>query len=216
MLSTLYFPDFFKLLEGLEKSESKGQALKATENLFKFFDENGDGKLSKAEAKVGFERLSKNVLSRPWKGDMEKVFDELKDDQGKVSIEGEMEYWYEMKWNAYNLKLITFLLDLMKHAEKDCPYPDSDKWGCQQSTSPIKQPCGYTILIIFVHSIDSFNWKPLQIIFQNKLRKINPNNRLKPEGAKGNALNNINFFQTKTEQLLRWLLRYKIHQIDLV
>ena len=97
MLSTLYFPDFFKLLEGLEKSESKEQALKATENLFKFFDENGDGKLSKAEAKVGFERLSKNVLSRPWKGDMEKVFDELKDDQGKVSIEGEMEYWYEMK-----------------------------------------------------------------------------------------------------------------------
>merc|ERR1712241_140163 len=96
--------DFFKLLEGLEKSESKGQALKATENLFKFFDENGDGKLSKAEAKVGFERLSKNVPSRPWKGDMEKVFDELKDDQGKVSIE-----------------------DLMKHAEKDCPYPDSDK-----------------------------------------------------------------------------------------
>ena len=88
-----------------------------------------------------------------------------------------------MKWNAYNLKLITFLLDLMKHAEKDCPYPDSDKWGCQQSTSPIKQPCGYTILIIFVHSIDSFNWKPLQIIFQNKLRKINPNNRLKPEGS---------------------------------
>ena len=62
-------------MEGFETCESNEEALEIREKVFKFFDENGDGKLSKAEAKVGFERLSKNVLSRPWKGDMEKVFD---------------------------------------------------------------------------------------------------------------------------------------------
>ena len=93
----MYFPDFFKLLEGLEKSESKEQALKATENLFKFFDENGDGKLSEAEAKIGFEKLDM------WKDDMDKVFEELKDDEGKVSIEGEMTCWYKITCIQFNL-----------------------------------------------------------------------------------------------------------------
>merc|ERR1712140_109412 len=51
------------------------------EKLLKFFDKNGDGKLSKAEASLGFSLIGR------WEGKMENVFEELKDDDGKVSIE---------------------------------------------------------------------------------------------------------------------------------
>ena len=40
---------------------------------------------------------------------MDGVFEELKDDQGRVSIEGEMICWYKI---TYNLKLITCVLRL--------------------------------------------------------------------------------------------------------
>ena len=52
--------------------------------LLKFCDENGDGKLSEAEAKAGFGAFDL------WKETMGKVFEKLKDDQGEVSIEGEL------------------------------------------------------------------------------------------------------------------------------
>ena len=111
MLGTLYLPGFFKIMESMEKSESKKDTLKAMKKLFKFFDESGDGKLSKAEAKTGFERMDL------WKGKMDEVFEELKDDQGRVSIEGEMICWYKI---TYNLKLITCFFRLVEaHEGKD-------------------------------------------------------------------------------------------------
>ena len=76
-------------MKSLENCESKKDALKVSKKLFKFVDENGDGKLSKAEAKAGFGRMD------AWKGDMEDVFEELKDDKGEVSIKGEMNCLYE-------------------------------------------------------------------------------------------------------------------------
>ena len=80
--NTFYFPDFFHIMEFLETS--KENPVEALEKLFKFFDKNGDGKLSKVEAKTGFSSLG------CWEGDIENVFEELKDDDGKVSIEGEI------------------------------------------------------------------------------------------------------------------------------
>ena len=65
MLGTLHLPDFFKIMENIENCESKEDTMKVLKNLFKFFDENGDGKLSKAEAKIGFERMDL------WKGHMD-------------------------------------------------------------------------------------------------------------------------------------------------
>ena len=76
-------------MEGFETCESNEEALEIREKVFKFFDENGDGKLSKAEAKAGFGRMD------AWKGEMEDVFEELKDDKGEVSIKGEMNCLYE-------------------------------------------------------------------------------------------------------------------------
>ena len=111
MLGTLHLPDFFKIVESIENCESKEDTMKVLKNLFKFFDENGDGKLSKAEAKIGFERMD------AWKGTMDEVFEELKDDQGRVSIEGEMICWYKI---TYNLKLITCFFRLVEaHEGKD-------------------------------------------------------------------------------------------------
>ena len=69
---------------GFDTAESNKDLLKVLNKLFNFFDENGDGKLSRVEAKVGFERVEM------WEGGMDKVFNELKDDEGKVSIKGEM------------------------------------------------------------------------------------------------------------------------------
>ena len=97
MLSTLYFPEFFQIVEGFKTCESKEDSLKVFKKLCKFSDENGDGKLSEAEAKIGFERM--NI----WEGQMEKVFEELKDDQEKVSIEGEMTCWYKITCIQFNL-----------------------------------------------------------------------------------------------------------------
>ena len=94
---TLYFPDFFQIVEDFGACESKEDKLKGFEKLFKFFDENGDGKLSEAEAKLGFKKLGM------WKDDMDKVFEELKDDEGKVSIEGEMTCWYKITCIQFNL-----------------------------------------------------------------------------------------------------------------
>ena len=123
MLGTLYFPDYFKILESLEKSESKKDTLKAMKKLFKFFDESGDGKLSKAEAKIGFERMDL------WKGKMDEVFEELKDDQGKVSIKGEMTC-VGLKLHVHivytTLNVLPLLLDLMKHMEEDIDSDSSD------------------------------------------------------------------------------------------
>ena len=76
-------------MESLGNCESKKDKLKVVKKLFKFVDENGDGKLSKAEAKAGFGRMD------AWKGEMEDVFEELKDDKGEVSIKGEMNCLYE-------------------------------------------------------------------------------------------------------------------------
>ena len=84
-------------MEGFETCESNEEALEIREKVFKFFDENGDGKLSEAEAKIGFEKLDM------WKDDMDKVFEELKDDEGKVSIEGEMTCWYKITCIQFNL-----------------------------------------------------------------------------------------------------------------
>ena len=69
---------------GFDTAESNKDLLKVLNKLFNFFNENGDGKLSRVEAKVGFER------AEMWEGNMDEVFEELKDDQGKVSIKGEM------------------------------------------------------------------------------------------------------------------------------
>merc|ERR1712062_576855 len=49
--------------------------------LFKFFDENGDGKLSKVEAQNGFEMIGK------WEGAMKDDFEAMAGEDGKVPIE---------------------------------------------------------------------------------------------------------------------------------
>merc|ERR1712140_10435 len=72
--------EFFQLLENVETSSEENR-FEALEKLFKFFDKNGDGKLSKVEASLGFSRIGR------WEGKMENVFEELKGDDGKVSIE---------------------------------------------------------------------------------------------------------------------------------
>ena len=82
-INTGHFPEFFQLLENVETSSEENR-FEALEKLFKFFDKNGDGKLSKVEASLGFSRIGR------WEGKMENVFEELKGDNGKVSIEGEM------------------------------------------------------------------------------------------------------------------------------
>ena len=123
MLGTLHLPDFFKIVESIENCESKEDTMKVLKKLFKFFDENGDGKLSKAEAKIGFERMDL------WKGEMDEVFEELKDDQGKVSIKGEMTC-VGLKLHVHivytTLNVLPLLLDLMKHMEEDIDSDSSD------------------------------------------------------------------------------------------
>ena len=44
-------------MESFDNAESNDDELKMMNKLFNFFDENGDGKLSRVEAKVGFERV---------------------------------------------------------------------------------------------------------------------------------------------------------------
>ena len=102
MLGTLYLPDFFNIVESMENCDSKEDTMKVLKKLFKFFDEEGDGKLSKAEAKIGFERMDL------WKGKMDEVFEELKDDEGKVSIKGVMTGWSENTYTYKPFLLITF------------------------------------------------------------------------------------------------------------
>merc|ERR1711936_925090 len=77
--------EFFQLLENVETSSEENR-IEALEKLFKFFDKNGDGKLSKAEASLGFSRIGR------WEGNMENVFEVLKGDDGKVSIEDLMNF----------------------------------------------------------------------------------------------------------------------------
>merc|ERR1711894_306103 len=72
--------EFFQLLENVETSSEENR-FEAIEKLLKFFDKNGDGKLSKVEASLGFSRIGR------WEGKMENVFEKLKGDDGKVSIE---------------------------------------------------------------------------------------------------------------------------------
>ena len=77
--------DFVKILEEFDEIENDDQENQALRKLFNFFDENGDGKLSKTEAKIGIRRRD----GRAWDSDDDEMFDKLKDEQGKVSIEGE-------------------------------------------------------------------------------------------------------------------------------
>ena len=104
----LFFPDYFQILQNIATGESKEDKFKEFEKLCKLFDKNKDGKLSEAEAKVGFEKM------KMWEGKMDGVFEELKDDQGRVSIEGEMICWYKI---TYNLKLITCFFRLVEAHE---------------------------------------------------------------------------------------------------
>ena len=102
--NTGHFPEFFQLLENVETSSEENR-FEALEKLFKFFDKNGDGKLSKVEASLGFSRIGR------WEGTMENVFEELKDDDGKVSIEGEMTCFYE--WiMMHNFTILSFFIRL--------------------------------------------------------------------------------------------------------
>ena len=78
----LHFPDAAKLMKSSPKSTEA--QINWFNKLLKFCDENGDGKLSEAEAKAGFGAFDL------WKETMGKVFEKLKDDQGEVSIEGEL------------------------------------------------------------------------------------------------------------------------------
>ena len=77
------FTEFLQILESFENADKKLDK-ELLNKLFNFFDENGDGKLSRVEAKVGCERFDM------WKGGIDEIFEELKDDEGKVSIKGEM------------------------------------------------------------------------------------------------------------------------------
>ena len=78
--------EFVKLMDELEETEEESQEERqAIRNLFYFFDENGDGKLSKTEAKIGFGRCEYE-----WDDEMEELFESVKDSDGKVSIKGEL------------------------------------------------------------------------------------------------------------------------------
>ena len=75
---------FYKILDELNAAkEGSPEKLQALRKLLKSFDESGDGKLCQTEAKIGFGRINS------WHGKMDRVFDQLKDGDGKVSIEGE-------------------------------------------------------------------------------------------------------------------------------
>ena len=75
---------FYKILDELNAAkEGSPEKLQALRKLLKSFDESGDGKLCHIEAKIGFGRINS------WHGKMDRVFDQLKDGDGKVSIEGE-------------------------------------------------------------------------------------------------------------------------------
>ena len=77
----LHFPDAAKLMKSSPKSTEA--QINWFNKLLTFCDENGDGKLSEAEAKAGFGAFDL------WKS-INETFEKLKDDQGEVSIEGEL------------------------------------------------------------------------------------------------------------------------------
>ena len=95
------------------ETSSEENRFEALEKLFKFFDKNGDGKLSKVEASLGFSRIGR------WEGKMENVFEELKGDDGKVSIEGDMTRSYECI-KMHNFTILSFFIRLDKpHQEQE-------------------------------------------------------------------------------------------------
>ena len=108
--NTGHFPEFFQLLENVETSSEENR-FEALEKLFKFFDKNGDGKLSKVEASLGFSRIGR------WEGKMENVFEELKGDDGKVSIEGEITCFYECI-KMHNFTILSFFIRLDEHPQE--------------------------------------------------------------------------------------------------
>ena len=80
MCTTSQIPDYVQIAEIMKTSTDMVEGLG---KLFKFFDENGDGKLSKVEAQNGFEMIGK------WEGAMKDDFEAMAGEDGKVPIEGE-------------------------------------------------------------------------------------------------------------------------------
>ena len=80
MCTTSQIPDYVQIAEIMKTSTNMVEGLG---KLFKFFDENGDGKLSKVEAQNGFEMIGK------WEGAIKDDFEAMAGEDGKVPIEGE-------------------------------------------------------------------------------------------------------------------------------
>ena len=68
MCTTSQIPDYVQIAEIMKTSTDMVEGLG---KLFKFFDENGDGKLSKIEAQNGFEMIGK------WEGAMKDDFEAM-------------------------------------------------------------------------------------------------------------------------------------------
>ena len=84
---TLLFLDFVQLYKDLLDTDSTEDEIDWLKKFFEFIDENGTGKLSKVVAKAGIE----TTVHLEWEDDMgDDDFEILKDDQGEVSIDGEM------------------------------------------------------------------------------------------------------------------------------
>ena len=72
---------FFSFMEDFSTSDDPEQGKKVMLRFLRFIDDNGDGSLSRTEAKNGFEKM------KMWQ-DIKEIFDDLENDQGKVLIKG--------------------------------------------------------------------------------------------------------------------------------
>ena len=81
------FLDLVQHYQDWADTEGKEEEIDWLKKFFEFIDENGTGKLSKVVAKAGIE----TTVHLEWEDDMgDDDFEILKDDQGEVSIDGEM------------------------------------------------------------------------------------------------------------------------------
>ena len=103
MCTTSQIPDYVQIAEIMKTSTDMVEGLG---KLFKFFDENGDGKLSKVEAQNGFEMIGK------WEGAMKDDFEAMAGEDGKVPIEGEMKL-HIRSTKSYIVQLFHVSLELM-------------------------------------------------------------------------------------------------------
>ena len=74
--------EFFIMLEEVEDAAETGANKRMLTKLYNFIDENGDGKLSDKEVKIGLKRFNL------WDDVTKEIFNSLKGQDGKVKVKG--------------------------------------------------------------------------------------------------------------------------------